>query len=203
MFASAYDQLSPAERAFVDGVVREFETRSYRDGERISNNLNRPVPVHIQAKDTRGMLQKPIVGIAITERVNEIALDQDLTALRVIRETMIIANANIDDFITMGEDGTPILDIMKAPPEKRAAIKSLKIKKTGSPLMMTGEKIEIDIQLWDKLTALKMLGQHIGVFEPDNPHWRRDMAQSAAQIPADATPEAAADAYQSMLEGSG
>jgi hypothetical protein len=71
-FASAYRQLRPVEKAFVDGYVSDVERESARRGERISNALYRAIPDDVVAA-SRGMLDKPLVRAAITERINTLA----------------------------------------------------------------------------------------------------------------------------------
>jgi hypothetical protein len=43
----------------------------------------------------------------------------------------------------------------------------------------------------------------MGLLRPDNPYWRNDAPQTArhAALPADASQEAAADAYAAMING--
>ena len=77
-FTSAYRQLRPVEKLFVDSYVASLETEAERRGERISNALYRPVPA-AAVEASRGMLERPMVRAAVAERINEIAAASELT----------------------------------------------------------------------------------------------------------------------------
>ena len=63
-FTSAYRQLRPVERAFVDETVRDMELQAAQRNERISAVLYRPLA------SSDEMVEKPMVRAAIAERIN-------------------------------------------------------------------------------------------------------------------------------------
>lgn len=195
-FASAYRQLRPAEKAFVDAWVAEIERDSARRNERISLALHRPIPAHI-VDASRGMLDKPMVRAAITERINEIAASSELTVHRVVKELMGVAFASIGDYMDVGEDGMPFFDLAKCTPEQLAAIQSIEIEEGAR-----GAR-KFKFKLHDKLAGIKMLGEYMGVLKADNPYWRAETATpiGPAELPADATQDDAADVYARMING--
>mgnify|MGYP002384867466 CR=1 FL=1 len=195
---SAYEQLTPTERAFVDNAVHHIEGAGTRAKEPISVAARRVEVQNEIVSWSRGMMEKPMVLAAITERVNSIAIAQELTAQKIIRETVNIATANMGDYIAYDDDGNPYFTLAKCTREQLSAIKTLEIETSGK----WGEgKTKIKVGFHEKLTAIKLAGEYIGMWNPDNPHYRAQQAENAAALPADTTPEAAADAYQRYLEG--
>lgn len=197
-FASAYRQLRPVERAFVDAVVADMEQSAHRANERISLALYRPIPQHIATKDD-GMLEKPLVRAAITERINEIAAANELTVQRMVKEYMAIAFSSIGDYQTICPDtGEIVFDLTRCTPEQLAAVKQIRIEE-GSNSMDMGGKRKCTIVLHDKLTAMKALAEFMGMLQPDNPHWQAQSARPAAPLRAGTTAAAAADAYAALI----
>lgn len=198
MFQSAYRQLTPTQRAFVDNTVVHIEQAAARANERITMALNRPVPAEIVAR-SHGMLDNHLVQAAITERINEIAAEQELTAARWVKQLRAIAFSNIADFMRPDGDDM-VFDLSRATPEQWSAVKSFEIE-GGDDDGFSRKKRKIKLTLWDKPAAIKMLGQYMALLEPDNPHWKADIArvQGAAPLPAGATAEDAGAEYQRYL----
>lgn len=198
IFASAYRQLTPAERSLVDSVVAQFQQDAERSGGRISAALTRPVPQPLVDR-ARGLLDRPMVKAAITERVNEIAAQQELTIQRTVREMMSIAFSSMGHYMQVDDDGAPVFDLARCTPEQLAAIKSIDMGEVGDGLTRA-RKVKFKITLHDKIAGLSMLTGYMGMKEADNPHWRADMAQAqAARLPPGATAQEAGDAYAAML----
>lgn len=199
IFASAYRQLSPAERSFVDSAVQELERAAHRAGERVSMVLNKPLPVQVVER-SRGMLERPMVTAAITERINELSAAQDLTIQRMVKEMMAVAFSSMGDYMTITAEG-PSFDLTRCTPEQLSAIKSIEVEESGHGLGRA-HKRKLKVTLHDKLGGMKMLGQYMGMLEPDNPHWRADAAKVATPaLPAGATAQEAGDAYAAMIDG--
>jgi hypothetical protein len=194
-FASAYRQLRPAEKAYVDGYIQTVERDAARIGERISNALYRVIPGEV-VEASRGMLDRPLVRAAIAERINELAAASELTVHRVLKEYMSIAFASMGDYMTVGEDGQPMFDLAKCTPEQLAAIKTVEVEEG-----VRGRKFKFTLH--DKLGALAPLGKYMGMLEADNPHWRNDNARPVDQtaLPADTSADKAADLYAAMVNG--
>lgn len=200
-FASAYRQLRPAEKAFVDAYVERVEREAARAGERISLALHRAIPADV-VEASRGLLDRPLVRAAIAERINDIAAQNELTPHRVIREWMGIAFSSIGHFMTIGEDGEPYWDLTKATPEQLAAVKAIEVEETGDGLTRPRRK-KIKVTLHDKPTGLEALMKYMGLSAPDNPHWRSENARpiNGGALSADTTTEQAGDRYAAMING--
>ncbi len=201
VLASAYRRLTPAQRSFVDTAVVSIENAANRAKERISLALNRPIPDHIVER-SGGMLDNPMVCAAITERITQIAAEQELTAERLLKELMAISTSNIHNFIEFDDFDSPTFTLHKATPEQMAAIKSVEVENNGDSLQR-GSKSKIKITFHDKQPAIKMLGEYIGLWSGDNPHFRAEQAKAVdrSALPQDSTAEQAADEYQRYLGG--
>jgi hypothetical protein len=200
-FASAYRQLRPAEKSFVDAYVADIERTAARNGERISLALYRAIPADVVAA-SRGMLDIPLVRAAIAERINEIAAASELTIHRVIKEWMAIGFASIGDYMQIGEDGQPYFDLARCTPEQLAAIKSIEIEESGDG-MSRAAKRKFKFVLHDKLGGLEALSKYMGLLERDNPHWRAEQPRERvpASLPASVSIDEAANRYAQMING--
>lgn len=195
-FASAYRQLRPVERSFVDAYVADVERDAQRKNERISLALHRVIPAHV-VEASRGMLDRPMVRAAIAERINELAATSELTHHRVVKEWMNVAFSSMGDYMRIGEDGSPYFDLARCTPEQLAAIKSIEIEE-GS----RGNR-KFKLTLHDKLAGLRALSEYMGMLNPDNPFWKADSAKpvTPAPLPATVTTDGAADAWSQMING--
>ena len=201
-FASAYKQLNPSERSFVDGTVRQLHAEAQRKGERISLALNRAVPASITASDTKDMLQRPVVTAAIAEQVNEIAAAEEFSPRWWATEVYAIASSNMGDYMGEDEEGNPVLDFSSCTPAMKAAIKKIKYKTASPGLGGASGRSEVEFELHSKLEALKMLGQAAGLLDPESPYWRKDRDDQAARpLTARDTVDTAGERYAGLLEG--
>jgi hypothetical protein len=202
-FASAYRQLRPTEKAFVDSYVADLEREANRKAERISLALHRTIPAYV-IEASRGMLDRPMVRAAITERINDLAAASELTVHRVIKELMGVAFASVGDYMQVGEDGQPWFDLARCTPEQLAAIKSIKIEESGGGDLSRPSRRKFEFVLHDKLAGIKMLADYMGLLERDNPHWNAEQARPIADraaLPASVTTDGAADMYSQMING--
>lgn len=204
-FASAYKQLRPVQKAFVDRFVADAERDAEKRHERISHALYRPIDEATIAA-SEGLLENPIVRAAIAERINELAAASEITVQRVVKEIACLAFSTMSNYQTIGDDGLPVFTLANATPEALAAIKTVKIEERGN-MMERGNNIrKIDVVLHDKLGAIKMLAEYMGMFQPDNPFWRADQlatvaAREPAALPDHTTVEDAANLYGQMING--
>jgi hypothetical protein len=197
-FTSAYRQLRPAEKLFVDNYVGSVETEAERRNERISNALYRPIAAEA-VEASRGMLDKPLVRAAVAERINEIAAASELTVQRVIKELSAMAFSSMGNYMTVGEDGFPYFDLGKCTPEQLSAIAHVKTEVSASGRGAA----KFEIKLHDKNASLDRLMRYMGLLDPENPFWRAESAKpvNAAALPGSVTDEAAADVYARMING--
>lgn len=120
-------------------------------------------------------LRKPDIQEAIAEAMDARAKRTGITQDRVLQELARIAFANGTDFAkivstptvttVVDEEGcvqqairpvqrVELVDTERVDPEKRAAIASIKEGKLG-----------IEVKSYDKIRALELLGQHLGMFD--------------------------------------
>ena len=199
VFTSAYRQLRAPEKAFVDGYVADVANEAQRRGERLSLALYRAIPADT-VEASRGMLEKPLVLAAITERITQITADSELSVPRVVREVCAIAFSNMENYVTIGEDGKPSFNLENVTTEQWAAVQSLDIEMDPrNPFLIRSFKL----RLHPKMTGIDMLAKYTGMMEPDNPHWRADNARPVgdAALPASTSVDAAADRYAAMING--
>jgi hypothetical protein len=190
IFASAYRQLTPVEKRYVDDYVQTLERQADREQERLSNYLHLAIADDVYTA-SGGMLDRPMVIAAITERVNEITSATELSPNRIIKEYITIAFSNMSDYLTVDSYGNPEFDLTKCTPEQLAAIKKINFERNS----MGAEKLTFE--LYDKQKAMDMLAKYVGLIEPDNEHWRSNNARPT--IDALATVAQAADAYAAIL----
>lgn len=192
--ASAYRQLQPSERAFVDGYVTWLEGEALARHERISHTLERPVTADMYVA-SRGYLDRALVKAAIHERVTEIAAQTELNVPRLVREYMGIAFSTFDNFGVRTASGMN-WDLTLATPEQFAAVQYIEQEeKTGFDGSFTRK---LKIKMHPKQPALDKIAEYMGMFAPENPHYRAYEAKpvEAVALPASTTDEAAAEAYQ-------
>jgi hypothetical protein len=194
-FASAYRQLRPSEKVFVDAYVADIEREANRRNERISLALHRAIPANV-IEASRGLLERPLVVAAISERITDLAAQSELTVHRMIKELMAVGFSSVGDYMNVGEDGMPWFDLTRCTPEQLSAIQSIEIEENPR----TGSR-KFKFKLHDKLGGMKMLADYMGLLSPDNQHWKADTARTVEQtaIPASLTTEQAGDRYSAMI----
>lgn len=168
-FESAYKQLSPPQRVFVDGYVSDLETLAVKNHEKMVDLLGK---IEIPASDERSMqmLNNSIVKAAIVERVQEITQANELTAYRTIKELQCLAYSNMGDYCYVDEGGNVHFDLGKCTPEQWAAVKSIEYEQK-----LTGPN-KIKLQLHDKPSSLYKLMEYQGLTNDE--HWRSEQAKS-------------------------
>lgn len=198
-FASAYRQLNPTEKSFVDGYVADLEAKAAQSGERLLELLRRPVkPTDARSID---MLTRQLVQAAIAERVREINEVMSLSAHRVLKELGAISFASIQNYMRIDEWGVPVFDLSKCTPEQLSAIASIEIVDN----VMTGKRT-FKFKMHDKIAGLQMFMRYMGLLDEDNQHWRAEAARSIdasapKALPAAANDAQAADAYARLIGG--
>jgi len=193
-FQSAYNQLSPAERAFVDAYVKALMDAAARANESPVNALARPIPAdHIEY--SRGLLERPLVVAAIAEVVRDFAAQNDLSPQRLIAEYMSIGFSNVKNYFAMDYDGSPKLDLTNCTDEQWRAIAELNIDYHANGLCKS-----VKFKLHPKMEALSKLGQYMGVLERDNPYWKNN-TDDVGPLPEDIGADEASNRYARMIAG--
>lgn len=119
------------------------------------------------AEQASRLLANVNVQSYITELKQNLSNKNEGLAQQVIEELKKIGFANIQDYIS---EGNEIKDLTKIDRDKASAVES--IKKTVTEFHGGGEsagkKTSIQFKLYDKISALEKIGRHLGIFELDN-----------------------------------
>ncbi len=197
-FASAYRQLQPVEKQFVDGYVTALEAAADQSNERISDALHRPVPPELIER-SGGLLNRPLVTAAIAERVNDISRASELSIERVIRHLSAISFSSMQDYMTVNEmTGEPEFNLSNVTPDQWLAVKSVEFEMSARG---TGKKTKV--VLYDKLPTLFKYLDMFGISEPGNNEIRNYSAKqidAAPNVPSSVTD--LSEYYQRMLQES-
>jgi len=186
VFTSAYRQLTPMERRFVDAHVQTAQAVADKEHVRLSVILQRPI-----ALDPDNYLARPMVIAAITELVNEIVAASELSPDRIIREYIAIAFSNHADYLEFDDDGNPSYNLERCTPEQLSAVKKIQFEQS------TLGAQRLTFETYDKMKALEILARYVGLVEADNQHWRE--ARAAPILDAGVTVAQAGDAYAALL----
>lgn len=198
MFQSAYEQISEAEQTFVDRLVSELHRAAKRHGRSIRLALQTPLPEAIRERDIRGFLERPLVRAAIQSKVMDIAVSDDITLDKTAREIHAIAHAKISDFYDVDEVGDPVVNMDAVlDPEKSAAIKSIEFEKSDG--LSRTSKTKVKMTMHDKIAALKMEMQLMGVDDGDSPYRKSERTNSTKRITDETSAQQASDAWQRMM----
>lgn len=130
---------------------------------------------HSASEIGRQLLEKTGVAEAVARAKAERSARIGLTADRVLQELADVGFAKLDDFAEWGPDRFALRESSAV---NARAVQSVTIKKTTVTTEDETEitKTEQGIKLHDKISALKLLGQHIGMF-PD----RREIANAPGE----------------------
>lgn len=101
------------------------------------------------------LLGKTRVGEAIRAAQSERSERTEITQDRVLEELAALAFAHMGQFATWSKESVSLKDSTKLDPRAVSEVKQ-SVKQFGT---------DIGIKLHDKLGALKLLGQHLGMFD--------------------------------------
>jgi hypothetical protein len=88
-----------------------------------------------------------------------------VTADKVLEEYAIAAFSDIGDFFDLSGDKPKLRPADKIPERARRAIESIKVRRYTEGRGEAAREIEIvEFRLWNKLAALKKLGEHLGLW---------------------------------------
>jgi len=186
---TAYKQLSPSERVFVDGFVDDLETQSNDTGFTFAQILC-DLPV---VEEHEPFLSLALVRAAISERVKDLTEERELSVHKTLKELRGMAYSNIGNYFKVDENGLPELTFETCTPDQIGAVKSIDIE------MLRGGSRKIKIQLHDKVAALKMLMQFQDLL--DGEEWNRSVKsqKETVAIENDATVESVAESYSRLI----
>jgi len=100
------------------------------------------------------------VAAAVAKGQKAIAEKAGVTVEKVIDELAKLGFSNMEDFASVGPDGSPAIDCSKLSRSQWAAVNQIKVDDDGG----------ITLKLYDKRAALVDLGKHLGMFTEKAEH---------------------------------
>ena len=107
------------------------------------------------------LLKKPEIKTYIQRLQLARSLRTQITADRVLSELAAVAYANVSDVVIADKNGIVITDLEELPLETQSAI--AEVSSFTKTTVEGGETTSTKIKMHDKLGALKLLAQHLGV----------------------------------------
>ncbi len=150
----AYEQLNEQRRMCVDYYV--MDPTSFRNAVLSAGYSKRSID-----SKSHKLYHEPLMQAAIAEQMNEKMERTQITADRVLHELAVIAFGDLRNYDIDPKTGT--ISLPPGVPEYvMRAVSSIKfittIDENGT------ERRTLEFKLWDKLGALRMMGQHLAMF---------------------------------------
>ena len=162
-FASAYRQLTPLERGFVDDFLRTLEAEAARRWERLPVTLARVVKaLDVTRLDerTRAYFERQLVQAAINERVAELSAQRDLTAEWIIRQYQNIASFSLEKCFSVNKAGFPEADLSGLSSQDWQCLAEVATTENDT---QWGTNRTLKFKAHDKMRALDKLAQLTGL----------------------------------------
>lgn len=116
------------------------------------------------------LLRKPEISAAIRDRRTRLANRYHVTADRVVAEVARLAFARMDDFMVIGADGEPILDLSGATSDQLAALQELTVEEFTDGRSDQREVRRVKFKLAPKKDALELLMKRLGLLTEKHQH---------------------------------
>lgn len=185
---TAYDQLKPSERMFVNVYVATDNPMKAIMAATPALESN-PRLAQVRAFD---MLKRPLVQAAIAQKINTLAERYDIQAAAIYKEVAKIAKSDIRDYMVIGTNGMPKLDLTETSDEAWGAISGFEV--------VAG--IGVIPKMHDKQRALEMAIKLQGLYAPVgvNLNVSGGLTVNTEPVKENMTAEDAAEYYQQSLE---
>ena len=114
---------------------------------------------------------KPEIQARIKEIMEKSATRAEISIARVLTELGKLGFSNIDDYITIGADGLPFVDMSAVDRDQLAAVQEVIVEtRLESEINEAGEREAVPVRkvrfkLADKRMALVDIGRHLGMFK--------------------------------------
>jgi phage terminase small subunit len=152
--------LSHRQALFVECYIKDLNAKAAAEAAGYSKRT-------AKAQGSR-LLQHPDVAAAIEGRRGAIKAKLEITTERVLEELAKVGFANMQDYVRIGDDGDPYVDLSQMDRDQAGAVAEVTIEdfKNGR-----GERSRdvrrVKFKLHDKLSALQQIGRHLGMFGKD------------------------------------
>ncbi len=161
LLLTAYDQLKPTERIFVDVyVATDQPLKAMREAmPAIADHV-----LKVRAVD---FLNRPLIQAAIADKVRRVTEKYDVSVEALVRELAYMAKANMADYVRITPEGEPYVDLSEVTYEMMSAIKTVTvedIKDGRGPDAREIRKVKFDLH--DKQAAIDKLMRKHGAYAP-------------------------------------
>jgi phage terminase small subunit len=131
---------------------------------------------------------KPEVQARVQELTGAAAEKVGVTIERITEELAKIGFSNMLDYVCIGEDGEPRINLADLTTEQAAAIGEITIntrREVGGEARPDAEVKSVKFKLLDKRAALVDLGKHLGMFKERIEHTGKDGVPLAKELSPD------------------
>lgn len=115
--------------------------------------------------------KRPEIAQRLKELKERAAEKAEITVARVLTELGKLGFSNISDYVTIGADGLPFVDMSKATLDQMAAVQEIHCEQSSrTETGPNGETEAVPVRkvrfkLADKRQALETIGRHFGMFK--------------------------------------
>lgn len=109
-------------------------------------------------------LAKPYIKEAIDSALAERAVRTQVTSDKVLAELAKLGYSNMEDYVTIGNDGLPTVDLSNMTREQMAAISEVTVETRKEPGENGGTIEKVKFKLENKGQNLERLGRHLKLF---------------------------------------
>lgn len=187
---SAYRQLKPVERKFVDAYVSELERSAVAAEQQVIAFIALGGTVSLASDD---LAKRPMVKAAVAERIRDLSESLDITQYRVLKEIGTIAFSRMDNYVRIDEYGLPTFDFSACTPEQWSSVQMIEVKEDKFGCRT------YKLKLYDKPKGLDMLMRNMGMYDADNR--QRATPAGVPQLTDETTTEQAADLWARTIRG--
>lgn len=199
-------KLTKQQREFTDYYLLH---RNGAEAYRVAYPKSRKQSAHYCGVEAHRLLKHPLIAPVVAEKSKQIAEIAEkkfgVTAERVLRELHALAFCNAEDYFEWGtrrrpvfnRNGTPCLDadgeqvyedvqyVYVKPSSELTREQKAAIVGAEEMVSHTGDRL-ISVKMADKRGALKMLGEHLGLFRNAEAGGGNNLAINIAILPAEA-----------------
>lgn len=154
------EALTPKQRSFVLEYVKEKNGTQAAKKAGYKGNM-----VTLGAVATEN-LKKPLIAAAIEAITRPMIEKQLITIETVIAELASLGFGDISQILDFSGDQPKLRKASDIPANARKLISSIKVKRTIEGKDDDAQEVEVvEFKLWDKISALTKLGDHVGAFK--------------------------------------
>lgn len=195
---TAYDQLKPSERMFVNSYISTDNpiTAIVAAFPKLAGSS----VAQVRAFD---MLNRPLVQAAIAQKVDALAERYDVSMDALVRELSYMAKSRFNDYFRLNEDGEPFVDLSEATPEALSAIQSVTVEDVKDGRGEDARDIrKVKLAFYDKQSAIDKLIRIQGGYAPTGVQVNVSggLTVDTRAVTVSMTAEQAAEYYQKSLE---